>query len=362
MQKQLQAMKNEPLDPWYKESFESLSETPPADVWDAISGNIQADGASVPGEAEVIPLRKKSSTGMWLKIAAIGAFLAGGTYATSTYVGSNNATPFQYLSYTDLLQEHTSGFSEHHNLELIDIFYLPDSTLVYLNKNSRLSYPDEFAGTERVVVLEGEAFFDVSKDKAHPFIIYSGNTCTEIAGTSFNLRAYEAQQEFELTVVTGTVNFSLVGTPTVSEVTLTANERGTFSKSDLNLTEVSTEDDTFNDWLEDQAALAGTSLYQLESSAAATYAEVESAWEQNANNETVIGGAVRNSSVLLTLEKITFKATYRNAAGEKVASKFFEIEERVAPGTSIDYEHVMLDWIENTNNIDITIESIELMQ
>jgi hypothetical protein len=148
----------------------------------------------------------------------------------------------------------------------------------------------------------------------------------------------------------------------MAEISLTAQERGTFNKSDLQLNEITTEDNTFNDWLEDQKALAGTSLYQSESSAVGTFAQVESGWKQNASNETVLGGEVSNSSVLLTFEKITFKATYRNPAGDKIASKFFEIEERVAPGASIDYEHIMLDWIEDTENIDITIESIELAQ
>jgi len=59
-----------------------------------------------------------------------------------------------------------------------------------LNSDSRLAYPTVFKGKERVVSLEGEAYFKVAKDAAHPFIVKSGNLQIRVLGTEFNVRSY----------------------------------------------------------------------------------------------------------------------------------------------------------------------------
>lgn len=86
-------------------------------------------------------------------------------------------------------------------------FVLPDSSKVWLNEMSELSYGAEFDAKERVVTLQGEAYFEVTKDPSRPFIIHTGAATTKVLGTSFNLRSYPAEPEVELTVVEGSVNF-----------------------------------------------------------------------------------------------------------------------------------------------------------
>lgn len=56
-----------------------------------------------------------------------------------------------------------------------------------MNSDSRLAYPTVFKGKERVVSLEGEAYFKVAKDAAHPFIVKSGNLQIRVLGTEFNV-------------------------------------------------------------------------------------------------------------------------------------------------------------------------------
>jgi len=68
---------------------------------------------------------------------------------------------------------------------------LPDGSNVYLNSGTKISYPDRFVKDERVVNLEGEAFFEVSEDKDHPFIVETDNLNLQVYGTSFNVEAYE---------------------------------------------------------------------------------------------------------------------------------------------------------------------------
>lgn len=88
---------------------------------------------------------------------------------------------------------------------------LADGTRVWLNADSQLSYPEQFAGgQERVVRLRGEAYFDVAKDAARPFIVEAGTLATRVLGTQFNVRSY-ADSEQHVTLVEGSVAVSTNG-------------------------------------------------------------------------------------------------------------------------------------------------------
>ena len=85
---------------------------------------------------------------------------------------------------------------------------LPDSTVVWLNSSSSISYPSCFAGNTRTIELTGEAFFEVTKDETRPFIINSGNLQVKVLGTSFNFKHYREDTHAVLAVETGTVTLS----------------------------------------------------------------------------------------------------------------------------------------------------------
>lgn len=82
---------------------------------------------------------------------------------------------------------------------------LPDGTIVKLNSGSRILFPEVFPDSLRWVEFEGEAFFDVVKETAKPFVIRSGHMNTMVLGTSFNLKTNTKTEGFELAVVTGSV-------------------------------------------------------------------------------------------------------------------------------------------------------------
>lgn len=84
---------------------------------------------------------------------------------------------------------------------------LPDSTTVWLNAGSVLTYPVRFAKTERKVKLEGEAFFDVKTDVSRPFVVSTAGENIQVLGTSFNVSAY-ADKSPVTTLVTGKVVLS----------------------------------------------------------------------------------------------------------------------------------------------------------
>lgn len=67
-------------------------------------------------------------------------------------------------------------------------FPLSDGSIVYLNSDSKLTYPNIFSDNERVVRLSGEAYFSVKHDKNKPFRVLCENTITTVTGTEFNIR------------------------------------------------------------------------------------------------------------------------------------------------------------------------------
>lgn len=86
---------------------------------------------------------------------------------------------------------------------------LPDNSKVYLNANSVLEYPEKFKGDSREIKLEGEAFFEVQRDEAHPFIIHTSKAYTKVLGTSFNVLALKNSNNVVVSVKTGKVEVGI---------------------------------------------------------------------------------------------------------------------------------------------------------
>ncbi|TRX58419.1 DUF4974 domain-containing protein [Fulvivirga sp. M361] len=84
---------------------------------------------------------------------------------------------------------------------------LPDGTHVWLNVGSKITYPSKFIYEERVVTIEGEAFFNVKRDTLRPFKVQSNGLVTTALGTSFNVRSYgESTDEIKISLVSGKVS------------------------------------------------------------------------------------------------------------------------------------------------------------
>ncbi|MCV2487682.1 FecR family protein [Flavobacterium sp. SH_e] len=84
---------------------------------------------------------------------------------------------------------------------------LSDGTLVHLNSGTALRYPVQFGKNKnRQVYLTGEAYFEVSKDKAHPFTVNSQEVNVEVLGTKFNVDAYANNSSTDVVLVEGKVS------------------------------------------------------------------------------------------------------------------------------------------------------------
>jgi transmembrane sensor len=87
---------------------------------------------------------------------------------------------------------------------------LSDGSTVYLNSASSVTYPESFQ-TNRKVTLEGEAFFEVTKDAQYPFSVESKGITTTALGTSFNISTFNRQDKVAVTLVTGKVKINQMG-------------------------------------------------------------------------------------------------------------------------------------------------------
>ncbi len=107
----------------------------------------------------------------------------------------------------------SSDLLNHNNMQLftssnsVREINLPDGSTVWLNSNSTLSLPENYSSKHRKLFLKGEAFFEVHKDKNHSFRVFTGNSVTEVLGTSFNIVSDTITGNTNLMVNTGKVAF-----------------------------------------------------------------------------------------------------------------------------------------------------------
>jgi len=90
---------------------------------------------------------------------------------------------------------------------------LPDGTLVWLNKNSTISYNKEFGIHNREIVLSGEAFFDVVHKAELPMTIHAGLVNIKVKGTAFNVAAYPGNDKIETSLIRGLIELSVKDKP-----------------------------------------------------------------------------------------------------------------------------------------------------
>jgi transmembrane sensor len=89
---------------------------------------------------------------------------------------------------------------------------LPDGSKVWLNAASSLTYPIVFKGRERHVDLQGEAYFEIFKNKKMPFTVTAENATIKVLGTHFNVMAYENEPSVNTTLLEGSIALKVKNT------------------------------------------------------------------------------------------------------------------------------------------------------
>lgn len=116
---------------------------------------------------------------------------------------------------------------------------LPDGTNVWLNAASSITYPTVFKGAEREVTLNGEGYFEVTKNKAMPFRVKSALQTIEVLGTHFNINAYADESLVKTTLLEGSVRVTSATNSILivpgEQAVINRIDNGAISKQQVNL-------------------------------------------------------------------------------------------------------------------------------
>ena len=134
---------------------------------------------------------------------------------------------------------------------------LPDGSQVWLNSDSKLSYGARFNDTIREVSLEGEAYFDVIKDKNRPFVVMTNALNIRVLGTAFNIKSYAQDATIETTLIRGMIEVRKNNESANKKIVLIPNEKLIYNKSEALLVRPNNDQNTIAKKLE---ALSITTL------------------------------------------------------------------------------------------------------
>lgn len=134
--------------------------------------------------------------------------------------------------------------TEHYNTIIVPAgqrinLILSDNTNLWLNANSEFKYPTDFSNENRTVYLDGEAYFEVSKDENKPFIVKTSKGDVRVTGTSFNVEAYSRFDSFKTSLFKGGVDIYKEEEKLVS---LKPNQIGLLENNKLLITDISDKD------------------------------------------------------------------------------------------------------------------------
>jgi ferric-dicitrate binding protein FerR (iron transport regulator) len=180
---------------------------------------------------------------VWLKVSVAACFMLVLGYISYVYFSTAN----------DIIWE-TSTAAAGKKIKLT----LSDGTKVTLNSKATLRYPMKYEGDKREVFLEGEAFFEVAKDKAHPFIVHSGEISTQALGTAFNVANQPSSNEVKISLLEGKVK--VYGKDKIGQILLNPGEQALFDRSDSKLILKQTDTDEAVAWLTNTIVFKGANF------------------------------------------------------------------------------------------------------
>lgn len=206
-----------------KKEFETVK-----NLW-AILGFENYDSYVKAKSGSEVMLRKKRIIPMYLLRYAAIFILAFTIGSISVYFLGNNRT--DKLTWNEII------VPEGESAEV----YLSDNTHVWLNSNTKLTYPAKFQGKEREVKLSGEAYFDVTHNPKNPFYVHTTELSVAVTGTSFNVQAFEQDDNVNVTLVEGKVKLQNPGGKVLTELSPGENAHFNLAKNTLSIVETDTE-------------------------------------------------------------------------------------------------------------------------
>lgn len=187
---------------------------------------------------------------------------------------------------------------------------LPDSTKVWLNSDTKITYPADYGMKERNVTLEGEAYFEVAKNPSKPFNVEAKGMLVEALGTTFNINAYRGNNKIIASLFSGSVRVCYEDHVAILQphesVKVDVQTRDFFQYKEENLKDVAL-------WRENEITFDGESLEEIAQIINRLYNTTICIEDESLKKECYIG-TVRNNSLenFIDIINLTTPVEYEN--------------------------------------------------
>lgn len=188
---------------------------------------------------------------------------------------------------------------------------LPDGTKAWLNNGTKLTYPAEFNGKNREVKLEGEGYFEVSHDKAHPFIVKIGDNQIKVLGTKFAVTAYPNDKFIKTELVSGQIQFDVKEgnqTNKFHSYLVNPSQSLVFDKSSGKISESKIADGFYNYWIKGVYQFKDETFEELAKKIERIY-NVEVTFKDESLKKNLFSGIFKIDDNIYTLMEVFERAT-----------------------------------------------------
>ena len=194
---------------------------------------------------------------------------------------------------------------------------LPDGTKVWLNAASSIKFPTTFAQlSQRKVELEGEAYFEVAKNKKVPFVVSTGGQQVQVLGTHFNISSYSDEGELKTTLLEGSVKVIAANTIVLKpgqQSNLKRNGSGDLKVSTANITQVMA-------WKNGFFHFEKENLHEVMRQLSRWY-DIEVIYEVDRHDDEFMGDIPRGIKLSEALKILSFEGTQFRIEGHKLIVK-----------------------------------------
>jgi ferric-dicitrate binding protein FerR (iron transport regulator) len=187
---------------------------------------------------------------------------------------------------------------------------LPDGSKVWISNGTKLIYPEEFEGRNRIVELEGEGFFDVVHDKTRPFIVKIGQNRIKVLGTKFAVVAYPNDNLIKAELVTGQIQLDIKEKNQANKFRsyfMAPSQSLVFDKSSEKVTESGINDSFYDYWLNGVYQFKDETFEELAKKIGRIY-NVEVTFEDEALKKRLFSGSLSINDNIYTLMEVFERA------------------------------------------------------
>lgn len=269
----------------YQREWEQASNTMNADIQARMFSEIveKVDALEKQG-----PVKRKYKLTSWLRYAAAVCVVCMVGLGTYYFTRSNMLSGEEFIVFAERGQKA--------NIEL------PDGTVVWLNSDTKLSYKNSYNSKDRTLVLSGEAFFDVAKNKEKPFVVIANDVDIEALGTQFNVKAYKDENQITTTLVEGAVRLK----DDKQSIVLNPNEQVIYARNTSRFSsKVKIDSERTVPWRNNELTFNGENLGEIALTLERIY-NLHIDFADEKLKKYTFSGHIRNNSLSNVLDLLTY--------------------------------------------------------